>query len=594
MKLPFYVLAAALISPCLLGQANNTVQDALQQQAQFEARQRQEREAQQRQLADPTAPAGRGLDGESLEEGDPNDFRLPFRKVEITGWTLLDPQVIADIKAEYEGTEMGMTEVNNILRILTNAYVAKGLITCRAFLPDQDLTSGVLKVECLEGELSEIIEPDDRETINTRFAFPGLIGDVLNIRDVEQGLDQINRLHSNDATMQIAPGADTGETVLVVENQPTKRWKVINSFNNSGFETSGKYQASTFVQVDNLLGLNDQININYGQDVTGYGDGNFSRVGGVSLSVPYGYWLFQAGANYYEYENEFKVLDQPIINDGNNWNFTTGVSYTFFRDQSRISTLHVDFAHTSTDNFLNNQKLIASSRKLSVLGVRVTHIQPWKGGQLYADAGYSRGLTIFDAFDDSEDRLNPNQPQGQFSRFNLDVSYTKPLSFEKLPAFKPLWRSQISAQYSPDRLFSSQQFSIGGQSSVRGFQEENVISNGGFVWRNELSHAIDLFPRATPAERVELADGEPLSSVGSNPFRDLLGSTSIFAAVDVGHLIGPFGDDLQEDWMVGAAFGLRFGTERLSGEVSLGIPLVSADSIQDDDPVFLFSLSSAF
>ena len=593
MKSTFYFLAVFAVTSCLVGQSS-PVQEALQQQAQFEAQQRQERESQQRAISNPEAPRGQGLDGETLEEGDPNDFRLPFHEIEITGCALLEPQVIGAIKAEYEGTEMGMTEVNNILRILTNAYIAKGLITCRAFLPDQDLTSGVLKVECLEGDLSEIIEPDGRQTINAGFAFPGLTGNVLNIRDIEQGLDQINRLHSNDASMQIAPGTDTGETTLVIENQPTKRWKIVNSFNNSGFETSGKYQASTFVQVDNLLGINDQLNFNYGQDVTGYGDGNFSRVGGLSLSVPYGYWLFQAGANYYEYENEFKVLNQPIINDGNNWNYTAGVSYTFFRDQARISTLHVDFAHTSTDNFLNNQKLIASSRKLSVIGVRVTHIQPWKGGQLYVDGGYSRGLTLFDAFDDSKDRLNQNQPQGQFNRWNLDISYTKPLAFEKLPAFKPLWRSQISAQYSPDRLFSSQQFSIGGQSSVRGFQEENVIRNGGFVWRNELSHAIDLFPKATPMERIELADEEPLSSVGSNPLRDLFSSTSVFAAVDVGHLIGPYGDDAQEDWMVGAAFGFRFGTERLSGEVSLGIPLASADSIQNEGPVFLFSLSSTF
>ncbi|MGO8535994.1 POTRA domain-containing protein, partial [Rhizobium ruizarguesonis] len=50
--------------------------------------------------------------------------------------------------------------------------------------------------------------------------FPGLIGRVVNIRDIEQGLDQMNRLQANDAKSAMLPGPKDGTSILNIENRP--------------------------------------------------------------------------------------------------------------------------------------------------------------------------------------------------------------------------------------------------------------------------------------------------------------------------------------------------------------------------------------
>ena len=97
-----------------------------------------------------------------------------------------------------------------MLQSLTNAYVERGYVTSRAVLGPQDLSRGVLVIKIIEGRV-ESVGPDAASTMQPKqflTIFPGVKGSVLQLRDIEQGLDQLNRLPSNNATMRIEPGAE--------------------------------------------------------------------------------------------------------------------------------------------------------------------------------------------------------------------------------------------------------------------------------------------------------------------------------------------------------------------------------------------------
>ena len=90
-------------------------------------------------------------------------------------------------------------------------YIEKGWILSRSYLlPNQNLKSGKLIFKVLEGHLDNIKlnnnSLSDRMQIST--AFPYMVGEVLYIRDIEQGLEQMNRLASNKAKMNIIPVKD--------------------------------------------------------------------------------------------------------------------------------------------------------------------------------------------------------------------------------------------------------------------------------------------------------------------------------------------------------------------------------------------------
>ena len=177
----------------------------------------------------------------------------------MTGVTLLTEAMRATAR-DYEGRCLGLSGLNDLLEQLTFLYLAQGYITSRAFLPEQDLADGALEIVVVEGRLEAIVmdaEPGAHQgQIHT--AFPGLIGAPVNLRDIEQGLDQLNRLRANNATVELEAGAQPGASVLSVARQQGKRLYAGLGFDNLGAALIGEYQARLDLGGEDLLRLNDQ------------------------------------------------------------------------------------------------------------------------------------------------------------------------------------------------------------------------------------------------------------------------------------------------------------------------------------------------
>ncbi|WP_350307981.1 POTRA domain-containing protein, partial [Photorhabdus viridis] len=69
----------------------------------------------------------------------------------------------------------------------------------------QDLSSGTLMITVNEGKI-ESISLDDETPRSLKMAFPGMIGKTLNLRDIEQGMERLNRLPSQQVAIDIQPG----------------------------------------------------------------------------------------------------------------------------------------------------------------------------------------------------------------------------------------------------------------------------------------------------------------------------------------------------------------------------------------------------
>ena len=106
--------------------------------------------------------------------------------------------------------------------------------------------------------------------MSLKTAIIGAEGKPLNLRDLEQALDQINKLQSNHATMNIYPGERTGESIAVFDNEPAKRWNGYFSYDNKGQDSTGRNQAALGVGIDNIF---DQRNTNL------FADGRVWRFG---------------------------------------------------------------------------------------------------------------------------------------------------------------------------------------------------------------------------------------------------------------------------------------------------------------------------
>ena len=222
---------------------------------------------------------------------------IKVEQVELKGVHLLDEAKLQQELAPQLGC-LELEGLDGMLQTVTLAYVDAGYTAARAYLPEQDIGDGELTVEVVEGELAGIEMRASGSAPRTvaQMAFPGMVGRPLHIRDIEQGLDQINRLQSFKAVTELDAGAVAGETVLKVDMQSGRPFSLGVTADNRGATATGDRTFGINLGLDNPLGLADHWSISVkrtGKGRVDFGDSPpLSRSLTFSGSVPYGYWTF--------------------------------------------------------------------------------------------------------------------------------------------------------------------------------------------------------------------------------------------------------------------------------------------------------------
>jgi hemolysin activation/secretion protein len=459
--------------------------------------------------------------------------------VELSGATLISTRKFQPLLASYSGKCIGLPDINVLLKEITNLYIDEGFIAARVYIPPQDIAaSKTLRIVAMEGSLSDIYlngQPSKYKTLLTT-AFPGLKGRPVNIHDVEQGLDQINRLSSNDAKSSMLPGEENGSTILNIENKPGHPWHFSFTNNNLGQKSTGYSRSSGAFRMDNLVNLNDSFSLNYEHTGSDYpwleNAGGHSNSLSGSVSVPYGYWTISLNGSYYKYRSVVPGQFSDIDTSGKSKQFGLGVDRVILRDKVSITTFNAGLAYKATDNFLMGSLIEVGSRQYSVANIGISHSRRMLGGLWAFDLSYTQGLGVFGATKRRTPGAGDAEPE--FSKFTGTMNVTRPF---QLAGQNFQFSTLINGQYSPDNLYGAEQISLGGYSNVRGTRDSILFGNNGAFTRNELVW------RTVPWSENELLSRR-------------LGEFRPYAAIDYGHVFGQDrfgieGGDVS-GWTVGA------------------------------------------
>ncbi|WP_064684550.1 ShlB/FhaC/HecB family hemolysin secretion/activation protein [Rhizobium bangladeshense] len=435
-----------------------------------------------------TPGGGAGAEDRPLPGGQGNGACFDITRVEIDGANLLSAQDIGKVTAPYGNRCIGLAEINAVLRDVTHLYIDHGYMTSRAYVPQQDIKkTRILRLLVVEGTLSDIYLNGQKVAGNASLAtaFPGLIGRVVNIRDIEQGLDQMNRLQANDAKSAMLPGAKDGTSILNIENRPGPPWHVSFGNSNMGQESTGFSRSSASLGYDDLLGINDQWNFSYehsGPDYPWSDDGNgYGNSYSGSVSVPYGYSTVSLNGSWYQYESAVEGNFSTLETSGNSGQAGLGIDRVVMRGKDSITTVRSSLTYKQTNNFLLGNLIEVGSRRYTVGEIGISHSRRMFGGIWVFDASYDRGLGLFDAVKAGEPGAGDADPR--FSKFNATITVTQP--FQAIGRQFEL-TSLVSGQYSPDNLLGAEQMSLGSYSNVRGTRESVLFGNNGVFSHNEI------------------------------------------------------------------------------------------------------------
>jgi hemolysin activation/secretion protein len=398
---------------------------------------------------------------------------IEIKKIEENTITLLSDKEKNSIFQAYEGTCRTLTELNNLTKELMHLYIDKGYITSKVYFKPQKMDKGILEIYAIEGKIAKITP---KETyIKNAFIFQE--GKYLNLRDLESSIETINKLSSNHATMKLIPGERLGTTNIQIDNNVTNRINGNIGVDNFGDKRTGRVQANLTLNIDNLLGINDQLSINLNTTQKHTTNQN-SKGYGYQYSFPLG-GKFSTTFKYRKttYEQLIPAGATDFKSTGLTNTYTLNLAYKIFHNQNNRVNAGVSITHFKSENFISDALIETSSYKISNAGINFDYLYQVAGFYSFLALSYNKGTHLLGYH-------NPTDLNERASFYTIDLSLMKQI-------FSLKYTLNAHYQHANDALFSINQISIGGPYSVRGYKEEGLSGNTGYYARNELSKMLE-------------------------------------------------------------------------------------------------------
>lgn len=481
-------------------------------------------------------------------------------------WALAAAHRVGGASDSPLGRRLGANGINLILKRVHSAIVQRGFITTQVVAEPQNLASGTLVLTLIPGRLQRIYfsEQSDKRARHWN-ALPAKPGDLLNLRDIEQALENFKRLPSVTATFQIAPASDpeapAGTSDLIITWQQQLPLRGTLSLEDSGNPLTRKHQGGFTLAYDQPLGFNDLFYINLHQGFGGCSVGRgITRGHTLHYGLPWGYWFLEfthtQGAHDYS-----SLPDRLDLRSGGSASSEGKLARLLYRDARRKTTLSFKgFRRQSHSGYkLLNIASPLQQCALGGWGSTLAHREFIGKAILDATLSYQRGTGAFGAQPVPED-LREGTPR--FKVINLELSLKLPVQIAQLACH---YHGSWNAQYNRTPLPPSERFSIGSRHTVRGFGYSDPLiplsAERGWWLRNEF--------------------GVALGHTGSE----------LYLGLDYGKVSGPLAHDLTDGRrLAGAALGLRGNLKGLSYTLFTSWPLKTTKNFTGSRNLCGFSL----
>lgn len=448
--------------------------------------------------------------------------------------------------------------INQIMSLAQNALIGRGYTTTRILAAPQDLNSGKLQLTLIPSYLRSIRidRSNDDQTHAGRIAafqnkFPTRSNDLLNLRDLEQGLENLKRLPTAEADLQIVPveGEPNQSDVVVQWRQRLLPYRVSVGMDNSGSEATGKYQGNITFSADNPLGLSDMFYVNYGRSIGGTPDeesfDGHRKEGGsnnyaVHYSAPFGKWTWAFNHNGYRYHQAVSGLSEVYDYNGKSYNTDFGFNRLLYRDAKRKTYLGVKLWTRETKSYIDDAELTVQRRKTAGWLAELSHKEYIGRSTADFKLKYKRGTGMKDALRAPEEAFGEGTSRMKIWTASADVNTPFQIG-KQLFAYD----TSVHAQWNKTPLTSQDKLAIGGHHTVRGFDGEMSLSaERGWYWRNDLSWQFK------PGHQLYL--GADVGHVSGQSAKWLLGQTLAGTAIGIRGQI-KLGGNLHYDIFTGRA-----------------------------------------
>ena len=461
---------------------------------------------------------------------------------------------------------LGSKGINLIMQRVQDAIIAKGYVTTRVLAQSQDLKTRLLTLTLIPGRIHSIRFADGTsaraQVWNT---LPANSGDLLNLRDIEQALENFKRLPTVEADIQITPAEGNqvkpGESDLVIQWRQAFPLRLSVAADDSGSRPTGKYQGNVTTSLDHLLTLNDLFYLSFNHDLSGdNSDPHGTRGYTLHYSVPYQYWLMSFTAAQNHYHQTVAGAHQDYLYSGENETGEVKLSRLVYRDAKRKTSLSLRGWYRASQNFINDTEVQVQRRRMAGWDAGISHKEFIGSASLDFNFNYKQGTRLMNALPAPEELFNEGTARPTILLADIQLNLPFQIADQAI-RYSAYWRGQ----WNQTPLVAQDKLAIGSRFTVRGFDGERLLSaERGWIIRNDLGFA--------------LADTKQ----------------ELYLGLDYGEVNGPSTEKLVGNQIAGGVVGLRGGYKGLSYDLFMGRPISKPKGYVTADNTMGFSVNYSY
>ncbi|WP_334708973.1 ShlB/FhaC/HecB family hemolysin secretion/activation protein [Nostoc sp.] len=492
------------------------------------------------------------------EEGLDIPGSITVQKFEFVGNTAFSQGELNSAIANFIGKPITFAELLKAANQITELYVQKGYITSGAYIPSQEFRSGIIKIQVVEGSLEDIQVNVIKGRLNSDYVRSRIAiatTKPLNINRLKEALQllQLNPLiESLDA--ELTAGTRPGVNSLAVTVKGAKTFNTQLSINNNRNPSVGSFERGITLSEASLLGIGDRLSFTYKNT-----DGSNSFEAGYTLpvnprngTIGFNYRItdnkiieppfddLDVGINSREFELSFR---QPILQRATpEVSQELTLSLTAARRVSNSSIQGVDFPlFPGADD--------RGETRISELSFAQEWLQRSRQEVLAARSELNLGIGAFNA------TINNSEPDSRYFLWRGQLIYLRLLGQAKgQPAIAPTLLLRSNVQLATSSLLSIEQFSVGGQGTVRGYRQDVLLSDNGIFASAELRLPVARFP-------------------------ELQGTLQVAPFIDFGTVWNTGRENPNPNTLVGSGLGLLWQMgDKFTARLDWGIPLINIDN----------------
>ena len=432
-----------------------------------------------------------------------SDVTVEVLGFHITSSTAFTEAQLLPLVQDAIGSALNIQELDSVADRITRFYRNRGYLVARAYLPAQEVKSGIVEIAVLEGFYSAINVQNQSLLESKHFA--RYLVPLQQSRAIEQRMLERSLLLLGDATgvgaitPTLSQGDQVGGSELFVDLGEAPQFSGSLEVDNYGGESNGRNRLGFVANVNSPTGRGDQFTLRGIVTPPGFqpSEGPHGRTvfGRVSYATPLGYRGLRGGFAYADLRYRIGEPFQALDASGDGKITSLYLSYPFIR--SRGFNLYGQLAYDGkrlVDSSLVNTALFGHAdveKRINAVTAALTGDS--RDGLLHGAINrYAVAVTVGDlkiqtaaARADDEKGLATH---GDFSKVYLN--------FERLQRISETWSVSFSAtvQESNTNLDAAEKFPLSGPNGVRAYVQGYLSGDCGYVASLELRKTFEKAP----------------------------------------------------------------------------------------------------